>query len=351
MNKIKQVLKTIVSIPVWLWKFLKNPFDTAQTSAYFLLILGSGSATVGYLQQYVYSDWLNILDNPIADFYANASAELISIAITVLIIERASGKQNEQEKKEQLIFQMGSDESITSKEAARLLRHKGWLQDGSLEGAWLNRANLKGAFLRNANLEGARLHNANLKGADLKTAYLEGAGLGSANLQSARLSEANLVEANLGRANLPGASLYQANLSGARLERANLELASLESANLQSAGLESANLEHANLSEANLQSAWLGRANLAGARLSEANLKGAKLYNANLKHANMYGVKCDKEITLPDGTKWTADTDWTKFGAVVIEDEDEWEAYRKEHGLLDRDDYSTGTHRQGIFIP
>ncbi|MEL6407188.1 MAG: hypothetical protein AAFR81_22640 [Chloroflexota bacterium] len=104
-------------IPRWFFNLLRNPFKDAQSSAYFLLLLGSGSAIVGYLQQYVYSDWLNILDNPIADFYANASAELISIAITVLIIERANRNQNEAERKEELIFQMGSDEAVTAKAA------------------------------------------------------------------------------------------------------------------------------------------------------------------------------------------------------------------------------------------
>ncbi|MEL6408628.1 MAG: pentapeptide repeat-containing protein, partial [Chloroflexota bacterium] len=168
---------------------------------------GTVAAIFGYIQQYVASDWLNFLDNPIADFYANASSELISIAITVLIIERASRKQSEAERKSELIFQLGSDERVTAKGALRMLRHRGWLTDGSVNGSYLRRANLAESDLSDASLAGA-----DLWGANLNRAFLAGS-----NLERTNLRDVDLSDASLWRANLTGAYISNTNLSGVTL--------------------------------------------------------------------------------------------------------------------------------------
>jgi hypothetical protein len=111
------------------------------------------------------------------------------------------------------------------------------------------------------------------------------------------LTDGSLQGAFLARANLQGASLAEAKLEGANLQ-----------ANLQGANLVRANLEGAVLMMANLEGARLIWANLEGAFLQEANLEGAFLPGANLQ-----GAKFNDETTLPDGTKWTPDTDMTRF--------------------------------------
>jgi uncharacterized protein YjbI with pentapeptide repeats len=64
-----------------------------------------------------------------------------------------------------------------------------------------------------------------------------------------------------------------------------------------------ANLGEVNLGGANLQGASLFGAFLGGANLRRADLRGAVLKRANL----------DEFTILPDGTKWTPDTDMARF--------------------------------------
>lgn len=120
-----------------------------------------------------------------------------------------------------------------------------------------------------------------------------------------------LQDAELGFANLSDAHLLGADLSGANLQHANLSGALLHDGNLLGANLQDANLSGVDFGEANLSGTLLGGANLTGADLSRANLSGASLLGANLddaKLSNRHGV-----VTLPDGTKWTQETDMTRF--------------------------------------
>jgi uncharacterized membrane protein len=116
------------------------------------------------------------------------------------------------------------------------------------------------------------------------------------------LHNADLRHANFNKTGLEGADLRQADLSGAYLRSARLE-----GANLSKADLTGANLCYAGLQKANLQQAQLANADLSAADLSGALLEGARLKNTQF----------DQHTTLPDGRKWTPDTDWTQFGAVV----------------------------------
>lgn len=230
---------------------------------------------LGYLDQHhdLFAS-IPILSNLFGDFYANVSSELLSIVITVLVLDRFySQRQNEQELR-RLKALLGSEENVVTKMAVAELSARQWLYDGSC----------RGTMLENANLQSARLNMANFQGSDL-------------------------TRANLHRANLGGAKL--------------------------NASLLLANLQGANLGAANLRGADLGGANLQGAFLNGANLKSADLDEANLQHANVFGVKCNTDTTLSNGKQWTPDVDWTEFGAVEMDDWQEWYAYQREHGLID----------------
>lgn len=211
------------------------------------------------------------------EFYANISSELLSILITVLIIERFNARRQDKQELTRLKALLRSNEAVVTKIAVAELRARGWLEDGSLHRA----------HLRNANLEGANLNQVNLLGADLI----------DANLSGAKLSDTNMSRANLFIANLSGAHLSGANLSGAHLYEANLEGTTIMNANLA----------FANLNVANLTDAFLWQANLTCANLIGANLRGAYLIDANLSGAVL------EDATLPNGTKWTPETDMARF--------------------------------------
>ncbi|GAB5492931.1 MAG: hypothetical protein Phog2KO_31460 [Phototrophicaceae bacterium] len=235
---------------------------------------------------WVFGDNLfDMLDNRLG-YVTNVFTELLSIVITVFVLDRLNARRQDKQELTRLKALLGSNESVVTKIAVAELKAKGWLEDGSL----------KGANLANANLAGARLYNANLEGADLPFA----------NLESTKLWFANLENVNLESAKLNGANLWNTNLQGVSLSNAELEGADLSGVNLQDGCLQATNFKNTSLQNTNLQYALLDRVNLQGASLVDANLQGAILWS----------VICDERTILPNGEYWTEDVDWSKFGTV-----------------------------------
>jgi len=200
---------------------------------------------------------------------------LAGIVIAAVTIEALAERRQEQERKAQLIRQLGSKYRDVTEMALIELNHKGWLEDGALIRANLKRADLSGAHLTKANLRGADLQEVDLSGSDL---------------EEANLSRANLVGVNLSGANLQRADLREAGLVWANLSRARLGSANLSGAYLQVADLSEANLVDADLSGADLQAADLSKAHLGNTNLSRANLRGSKLGESVLWCTNLSGV-------------------------------------------------------------
>ncbi|MEL6149642.1 MAG: pentapeptide repeat-containing protein, partial [Chloroflexota bacterium] len=128
------------------------------------------------------------------DYTTNVFTEALGVLATVLIVDLLNRKRAERERKDELIFQMGSTEHTTASGAARLLKHRGWLQDGSLRGHSLSRASLQRADLRGADLRNVRLRYTNMEGAYVDSADLRGTDLQHANLSGARLKDAMFDE-------------------------------------------------------------------------------------------------------------------------------------------------------------
>jgi uncharacterized protein YjbI with pentapeptide repeats len=190
-----------------------------------------------------------------------------------------------------------------------------------LDGANLSGANLQGTFFTGMSMEVRQCDPVSLVGADLTGANLAGAWLFEANLLHAILDDAVFTPAtqlpngeqwtpdtDMARftdhrhpdfdPNLYGWDLAGVDLSGANLSRAWLNYASLIGADLSDADLEWAKLEGTDLEGANLQ----------GANLTRADLEGA-----NLLHADLTGAILSTRTTLPDGSRWTEDTDMARF--------------------------------------
>ncbi|NDJ60109.1 MAG: pentapeptide repeat-containing protein [Chloroflexi bacterium] len=244
----------------------KAPADwlSVQSVGLVLLTLALIVGVLGYINQHPEGF---TLDTFLGDFYANISAELSSIAITVLIIDtlyRRRERQTEvRREREHLIRQLGSGVNEVAKHAAETLRAEGWLTDGSLQET------------------------------DLRVANLEEAKLWEADLQGVNLQWAKLKKANLNRVNLVGANLVQANLQAARMRGSDLRGANLLEARLYRVQFHDANLEEANL--------------------SGAHLEGAQFFNAYLGEVNVDGAFFDELTIMPDGEFWTPETDVTRF--------------------------------------
>lgn len=221
------------------WKPLEHSRRPVEIAAIVALVLSVLIALGGSVRTGAFPERL------IEDFYANAAAELASVAITVLIIDRLNHWRLQKYEKERIIRQMASRSNDFALDAVRSAHDHGWLYDGSLFGAQLNYANLRGAPFGDARLRSAHMFGANLEGAELWKAYLERAFLEGANLGNAIISLANLKDSVLLGANLENADLWLAHLEGASLRGANLEGAYLLQANLKAARLEGANLKGA----------------------------------------------------------------------------------------------------------
>lgn len=171
-----------------------------------------------------------------------------------------------------------------------------------------------------------RMKASNLfKGADLAHANLEEAYLGSANLEKANLADTNFKGASLQGANLSKTDLWSVNLESSDLRGANFKGSYLRGANLRGTDIRDANFKEANLGGSNLERADIKNTSFAGASLYKTNLEKTNLCEANLegsdlRHANLKNVVWERKsdgITytaiLPDGNKWTPDTDMTRF--------------------------------------
>lgn len=239
--------------------------DALTAVAILLLVTGTIFSTLGYLQSYRTLDLRGLVEN----LFGSLGIEFVSIAITVLVIDRLAFKRqkrrDELHLKSELIAKASSGVRETAVAAIGELARRGWLYDGTLREADLIDANLKGTVLHSTFQGGAELEAAHLKDADLS---------------DMRLNEVNLQQAELQRARLSGARLVNANLQGANLDFADLE------------------------------GAYLFLADLEGAHLYQTNIKDAIFWNANLwgvsylTDSQLASASRLRDATMPDGRRY-----------------------------------------------
>lgn len=257
-------------------KFWRNLSSTNK-----LRVLILGVLIIGAIVPLV---WTLRRTNDWDSFALNFSTELISVAVTFVLLDWIIGTRQEKQRREEaeealksdLIERMGSTVREIAVEAVDELRRRGWLNDNSLNGQAFRNANLEEMNLSNANFTNVNLHRANLKKADLWATKLDDADLSGAWLNEARLWQASLRNTNLWQARLHNADLRQADLSGASLNEA---------------------------------------------RLPNADLRETDLSNADLNGANFKDAQFNEKTRLPDGTYWTIETDIREFTINGYEDD------------------------------
>ncbi len=250
---------------------------TARTAAIGLLLVGVTIIFFGFYALYPSGDEEHTFRQFVSDFYANGGAELLSIAITVLVIETLSERRSNRIEKQRLIAEMGSLDATTTRNAVRQLRANGWLYDGSLNSADLNEANLDGTDLRNANIERANLQSAKLNHSRLDNACIRDSNFAHAELNKANLTNTDLQNANFCEAKMTSTILSEADLLGANFQNVQLDHAYLTGCNLIKANFDGANLGHADLREANLSNATLIGAQLIRIKMEKSIIRDAKL--------------------------------------------------------------------------
>lgn len=146
----------------------------------------------------------------LAGWLQNLGSEMLGAFATFWLIHLLVGGREE---KGRLMRQMRIRDNALALQAVEELRAKGWLADGSLDGA----------TLMNANLLKVRLSDAQMRQVDLHGAILRGARLERVNFSGANLWGADLQDAGLKNVNLEGADLFQANLRGVKMIRVEFD--------------------------------------------------------------------------------------------------------------------------------
>lgn len=186
--------------------------------------------------------------------FLNLGTEFAGGAVTFVLLDQILGNSR---RKTELLAQLGSKVNEEAIRATEELARHGWLYDGTLNDLAVQEASFRNANFRGAVLRKSYLVLADLRGATLISADLTGADLSYANLEGAHLAEAELTGADLSRANLKGAFLRYYDLDFFPPEYVTSDPA--------------------------------------------------------LSKISKMVAKFDENTILPDGTKWTPDTDMARF--------------------------------------
>lgn len=302
----------------------------------------------GFALGVLFFPMLGALAEDAGAFLQSLVPEAIGIVFTVLLIDRIyqrrEAKREEGELKAQLIREMGSTDNGIALRAVKELMARDWLFDGSVQNASFANADLRNATLNNADLSKSDFSNTDLRYIKLVDANLQNSWMLGASLTGANLNRTNLQKVELSRVDLRRAFLREAQLQDAVLNASDLTLANLQVANLQNASLTNVIAQGTMMATARLQGASLVGANCENAEFAHAYLENARLVGGNFQKAGFYladlrktdlrwanfskaylvdadfadAMNIDKAIfdittTLPDGTKWTPDTDMSRF--------------------------------------
>jgi uncharacterized protein YjbI with pentapeptide repeats len=214
----------------------------------------------------------------IKEYYANLSCELISIAITILLIDYLYEKKEKGATKKRLLRELGSEDRGFTSRALKELKELGSLTDGSLIGLDLSKANLSGLDFSNANLSKVNFENALLNGTVFKSANLDGTILNGAEMREANLENCSFTNTKMKKCNLYGALLNNSKITNVDLMKSNLELSELIDVIIIDTKLEDANLKLANLTRIKITNCHLLRTDV-----HSINAKNAKFERCDLK--------------------------------------------------------------------
>ncbi|MCY3946895.1 MAG: pentapeptide repeat-containing protein [Anaerolineaceae bacterium] len=255
--------------------------------------------------------------NNLADkdaYTLNVYTGFLGVMATVLLLDawyqHRENMRDRMQQQLQLLQEVNSPNNSTAIDAIHKMDQMGWLNgaNGLLTGQTFADVNWENADLTFANLENLGLASSRLAGANLTSANLNGVKMIRVNLEQANLTFASMENSRLTSVSFSRSDLIGTSLIDAKLREANFANAKCWGVRFQNADLANANFRGANLDGAKLENAILAGADLEGASLKMAELAGACLHTANLKHTVF-----DENTTLPNGEKWTTETDMTRF--------------------------------------
>lgn len=249
--------------------------DRVKILGIIILIIGLSFI---FLHKYP-KDWpCNVL---ISNFYANFSAEFISIAITILLIDHLYEVKEKKNLKSRLIRELGSEENGLTSRALKELKENGWLENGTLTNADLKKANLTDLDLSGANLEGS----------DLSFADLSKSNLTNANLKNCNLSETKFRNSVLENCQLDNAKAHKAIFYEATLHKITACNTDFLAANMGLVLLTNAKIENSKFDGANFELTTLSKSKFVNCELSQVNFESSNVKDATFERCNLLDIK------------------------------------------------------------
>lgn len=270
--------------------FFQIIFAPQRILGIMLMLIGIAVGFLGYFNRYEKLQLGEFANRFLSDFYANISTDLVSIALTILVIDYLNEKRATEQKKYQLVRELGSSDHGFATRAVRELIANEWLYDGSLNGAYLSGANLHNEDLYGLQMTDGWLIGANLEYTNLNDATISNVIMNGSKLTNARMWNINLSKTSLGDSVLYGTQMTKGDLREVRMPNSNLVNAVLSDSNMEWASLDGSDLSSANLTNVNLDFGRLIEANLSNANLSGATLKNTHMYRANFTNTNLENV-------------------------------------------------------------
>lgn len=130
----------------------------------------------------VFGTWIgSIIFASDGGYATNLYTEILSIGITIFVLDRLARRREVRERQEQLVINAASVSNETAKQALDEMWRRGWRGD-LLAGKGLTGANWQDAHFGNADLSNSELYLANLENSDARYVDFSGTNLRKAKL-------------------------------------------------------------------------------------------------------------------------------------------------------------------------
>lgn len=233
----------------------------------------------------------------------NLGVELISVGLTVFVIERIYNKQQEKALFEDTMIAMRSGDNGIALQGIQKAYLKGFLDNGRLDNFIFEASNWQKAPLIRSKLRHVFIFNAKMDEANIQLADFSHAHIESTSMSYIDGMRCNLHKIELYSVDLKHAELRLSDVSNALFYQCNLEEVDFKNCNMKGTKFEASNLTKTYFRQCDLQDGMFDEVNLSGTTFLEANLTGCKFTN----------VVLGESTQLPDGSLWRNNGDLERF--------------------------------------
>ncbi|MEO1286856.1 MAG: pentapeptide repeat-containing protein [Chloroflexota bacterium] len=273
----------------------------------------------------------------------NVYTEALGVLATILVLDQFNRWRETQALKKRLLMEVRSPAHDTAVTALEWLRREGWLDPDTFKGETLERISWNGAYLGGLSFENARLREARLLGVTSYSAIHGDKKIDPINFQHTHIRHCKLENSTFTRSNFSHSDIFNCTFVGCILSLSHINKTSVFKSNFSNIMAMGGNFSHSEFHQcqfdamtgitinfshcrllatsfkhAELVSSDLSYSDCSGSLFSTTNLSGSNLTASILRGCDLESTKLDNVVysensVLPDGTRWTPDTDLAKF--------------------------------------